>query len=192
MLFENTLVDGKPQLIGAHIVRVAGRMEIVRKVSAVWGAIWRGCCFRSSWAMRQERTLACAARRTQAWGWLPPPLVGEGQKVQTDWLHNFLMDPFPIRPAVVLRMPKFNMSSEEASMLVHYFAAHDNAEYPYEFDLAAAADHIEQMEDKHPKYLEGGLTIVTDNNYLREMPFDRRLFAGRQSEADGPAAGTRL
>jgi hypothetical protein len=101
----------------------------------------------------------------QAWGWLPPPLLGEGRKVQTDWLHDFLMDPFRIRPAVVLRMPKFNMSSDEASTLVHYFAAHDNAEYPYEFDLRSRADHIEQMEAQHPNYLESGLKIVTDNNY---------------------------
>ena len=60
---------------------------------------------------------------TEAWGWLPPPLHHEGEKVQTDWLHDFLMDPTPIRPAVVLRMPNFHMSSDEASKLVNYFAA---------------------------------------------------------------------
>ena len=38
--------------------------------------------------------------------------------MQTDWLHDFLMDPTPIRPAVVLRMPNFHMSSDEASKLV--------------------------------------------------------------------------
>ena len=35
----------------------------------------------------------------EAWGWLPPPLVGEGKKVQSEWLHSFLLDPHEIRPA---------------------------------------------------------------------------------------------
>ena len=71
---------------------------------------------------------------SDVWAWLPPPLIHEGQKVQSNWLHDFLLNPYPIRPAVVLRMPKFNMSSEEASKLVNYFAAMDEAEYPYESD----------------------------------------------------------
>ncbi len=54
--------------------------------------------------------------------------------MQSDWLYDFLLDPYPIRPAVVLRMPKFNMSSTEASALVNYFAAVDSADYPYDFD----------------------------------------------------------
>ena len=56
--------------------------------------------------------------------------MNEGNKVQTQWLHDFLLNPYPIRPAVVLRMPRFNMSSEEASQLANYFAAVDDAQYP--------------------------------------------------------------
>ena len=126
------------------------------------------------------------SQATQAWGWLPPPLLGEGRKVQTEWLHNFLMDPFPIRPAVVLRMPKFNMSSEEASTLVHYFAAHDGAEYPYEFDARSRADHIEEMEVKHPKYLESGLAIITDNNYCVKCHLIGDFSPGGNPKALGP------
>ena len=59
--------------------------------------------------------------------------MDEGEKVQTDWLHGFLMDPTPIRPAVVLRMPNFHMSSDEAAKLVDYFAAASGAEFPYEY-----------------------------------------------------------
>src|SRR5204863_4918786 len=33
----------------------------------------------------------------EAWGWVPPPLIGEGHKVQSDWLHDFLLEPFAIR-----------------------------------------------------------------------------------------------
>ena len=101
----------------------------------------------------------------EAWGWLPPPLVGEGKKVQTKWLHDFLMDPFRIRPAAVLRMPKFNMSSSEATRLAAYFAAMDDAEYPYEFDQRTRADHLEQVERAHPRYLESALGIVVSNNF---------------------------
>lgn len=45
---------------------------------------------------------------------LPPPLAREGEKVQPDWLYDFLREPTPIRPQVVLRMPKFNMSEDDA------------------------------------------------------------------------------
>jgi hypothetical protein len=56
-------------------------------------------------------------------GALPPTLVGQGERTQPDWLYNFLLDPQPIRRLAILRMPKFNMSKDEARMLVDYFAA---------------------------------------------------------------------
>ena len=48
-----------------------------------------------------------SANGSEAWGWFAPPLVGEGLKVQPEWLHDFLIDPYPIRPAIFLRMPQF-------------------------------------------------------------------------------------
>lgn len=89
------------------------------------------------------------ARGTETWAWVPPPLLGEGQKVQSKWLYEFLLDPHPIRPAVVLRMPKFNMSSDEATALVNYFAAMDNADYPYEFDNRRRNTHLADVEDRY-------------------------------------------
>ncbi len=61
---------------------------------------------------------------------LPPPLYREGERVQPDWLFNFLRNPTHIRPQVILRMPKFNMSDEEAQTLVNYFAAADKTSNP--------------------------------------------------------------
>ncbi len=61
---------------------------------------------------------------------LPPPLLREGERVQPKWLHGFLLDPQMIRPQTLLRMPRFNMSSEEATMLVNYFAAVDRQANP--------------------------------------------------------------
>jgi hypothetical protein len=85
--------------------------------------------------------------------------------VQTDWLHDFLMDPFPIRPAVVLRMPNFHMSSDEASKLVNYFAAVSNAEFPYEYQERRRAGYLAQAELAHPGMLKDAMNIFTDGNY---------------------------
>ena len=88
-----------------------------------------------------------------AWGWLPPPLHAEGKKVQSDWLHSFLLDPYMIRPAAVMRMPKFNMSSKEATALVNYFAARDGATYPYEYVEQTNQSVVDEMNEE---YLENG------------------------------------
>lgn len=53
---------------------------------------------------------------------LPPVLIGQGERTQPEWLAKFLLDPQPIRKLAILRMPKFNMSKEEAAALVDYFA----------------------------------------------------------------------
>ncbi|MEX2026956.1 MAG: hypothetical protein WEH44_06635, partial [Pirellulaceae bacterium] len=86
------------------------------------------------------------AKGNEAWGWLPPQLLGEGSKVQSQWLHDFLLEPYAIRPATFLRMPKFNMSPAEATALVNYFAAVDNADYPYEFSPARQAPQLAAKE----------------------------------------------
>lgn len=62
----------------------------------------------------------------------PPNLNTEGAKVQSDWLHAYLLNPsVKIRPWHVLRMPNFKMSNEEATILTKYFAAYDKAAYPF-------------------------------------------------------------
>ena len=96
---------------------------------------------------------------------MPPPLFNEGRKVQSQWLHDFLLDPYPIRPAVVLRMPRFNMSSAEASTLADYFAAKDNVDFPYEFDPRTRVEYVASEEARHPHRLDDALKIITDNNY---------------------------
>jgi hypothetical protein len=87
----------------------------------------------------------------EAYGWLPPPLFGEGEKVQSQWLYEFLLDPYLIRPAVYLRMPKFNMSRDEATKLVNYFAAVDNANYPYE---ASPVRQESRLTERQTAYAE--------------------------------------
>lgn len=53
----------------------------------------------------------------------PPWLVDQGARVQSDWLHNFLKNVYPIRPWVKYRMPSFNLSNEEINSLVMGFQA---------------------------------------------------------------------
>ena len=53
------------------------------------------------------------ARSRSFWNRLPPPLLREGNKVQTPWLTAFLKDPYAIRPAVQLRMPRFHYGKSE-------------------------------------------------------------------------------
>lgn len=115
--------------------------------------------------VREERKINANAKAEEAWGWLPPPLVGEGRKVQTEWLHSFLLDPHAIRPAAVLRMPKFNMSPADATKLVNYFAAVDGVDYPYNFDPRTRESYLAEQNAAHPDRLGDALKIVTDNNF---------------------------
>jgi len=53
----------------------------------------------------------------------PPVLDGEGARVQTSWLVEFLQRPTPLRPWLQLRMPNYGFSPTEATALATYFAA---------------------------------------------------------------------
>lgn len=125
----------------------------------------------------RERSVNPNAKGSEAWAWVPPPLVGEGAKVQSDWLHDFLLDPHPIRPAVVLRMPKFNMTSKEARDLVAYFSAVDDSSYPYEYRehrrdrlRRADVDYAKKKSDagatdKESGRLDDAMRLLVDGNY---------------------------
>jgi hypothetical protein len=119
------------------------------------------------------------ASGAEAFGWVPPPLVREGNKVQPNWLHEFLLEPYPIRPAVFLRMPKFNMTSGEATDLVNYFSARDNARYPYELTEARQDSQLLRKEQEYRSLnpsadlkdparsvrFDDAIRVITNNNY---------------------------
>jgi mono/diheme cytochrome c family protein len=79
---------------------------------------------------------------------LPPPLLREGEKTQPAWLYQFLLHPQEIRPATILRMPRFSMSPEEAMTLVNYFAAVDRTQNPGE-GLTYPYDAIAQQQPSY-------------------------------------------
>ncbi|MDA7978612.1 MAG: hypothetical protein MPJ50_07560 [Pirellulales bacterium] len=126
-------------------------------------------------ALGRVRQVNNAAKYLDAWGWGPPPLFNEGEKVQTEWLYNFMLEPVPLRPAAVLRMPKFNLSRDEARALANYFAARDNAHYPYDFEsrslfqtdesrLSTSGEALEADAETLVR-LKDAMTIVTNSNY---------------------------
>ncbi|MEQ8785875.1 MAG: c-type cytochrome [Pirellulaceae bacterium] len=149
-LWRPMALDGHPYQTAVLPLRVTDDM-IERKTAARGGNLAK---YLVSRVIAQARAAGKQVKGTEAWGWVPPPLVGEGEKVQTDWLHDFLLDPHMIRPEVVLRMPKFNMSPDEASALVDYFAAKDEVSYPYNFSPRRRQDYLKEQQQGYQALLE--------------------------------------
>lgn len=91
----------------------------------------------------------------------PPALYREGIKVQTPWLYRFLKNPEQIRFTTVLRMPRFNMSNDEAQILANYFSAVDNAVFPYQDVPQREADYLTQKQQAHSGYLKDAWKLLT-------------------------------
>lgn len=161
ILWDNQVVNGQPRHAGVHSLFVPA--DRIQQHYEPDGGYLARLLFPV--VVADERAQNPNVKPEEAWGWLPPPLVREGVKVQSDWLHDFLLDPHPIRPATVLRMPKFNMSSDEAGKLAAYFATVDKAEYPYDFDNRTRSGYLARADERHPGRLGDALKIVTDNNY---------------------------
>ena len=53
-------------------------------------------------------------------GQMAPDLTWEGSSVQRDWLIAFFKNPNTLRPALIRRMPRFNLSDADAKVLTDY------------------------------------------------------------------------
>ena len=53
-------------------------------------------------------------------GDMAPDLTWEGSSVQRDWLVEFFKNPGTLRPALIRRMPRFNLADPEVNELVDY------------------------------------------------------------------------
>lgn len=53
-------------------------------------------------------------------GTLAPDLSYEGSRAQREWLISFLMKPQTLRPTLTVRMPEFNMSQQDATVIADY------------------------------------------------------------------------
>ncbi len=65
------------------------------------------------------RCISCHAINGRG-GDMAPDLSREGSMVQARWLDEFLANPNTLRPALIRRMPKFNMSADEIKTLSSY------------------------------------------------------------------------
>lgn len=91
---------------------------------------------------------------------LSPPLlyneksrIGEGARVRTPWLHEFLKDPSsPIRPWLPVRMPTFDFTAEEVNAITQYFAAQDSVPYPFEPRPAVEAAQVSTGKNLFEKW----------------------------------------
>ena len=166
-LWDDALVEGQPWLVGIQDLLVPAKPEGYGPADGEAYPAWGGDLTQYLFprVIAHAKTTNPQVKGSEAWGWLPPPLMAEGDKVQTDWLHGFLMDPTPIRPAAVMRMPNFHMSSDEAAKLVNYFAAASGAEFPYEFKSRQSASYLASQEVGHADRLGEAMGIVVNGNY---------------------------
>jgi cytochrome c2 len=125
----------------------------------------------------------------------PPPLYLEGQKVQTPWLYEFLLEPTKLRYETVLRMPRFNMSKSEAQTLANYFAASDGVPYPYQEIRPRDPDYIAHrtaeltaggMLSDGEDYLTNSWSVLTGEGAKAELCSKCHSVAGSVYKAGGP------
>ncbi len=69
--------------------------------------------------MRDLQCFSCHAINGRG-GDMAPDLTWEGSSVQRRWLEAFLKNPNTLRPALIRRMPKFNLTEGEITTLTDY------------------------------------------------------------------------
>ena len=167
----------EPLKVGDKLLNPATRM-IVPKTQLAPGSTGqngyakqaRGGHF-TEWLVDQLMETTTGNNRNLAWQMAPPPLYKEGIKVQTPWLYQFLRDPGRIRHTTVLRMPRFNMSSDEAQKLADYFAAVDDARYPYQRIPQREPDYLAaRNQELHAQLEQQGTTYLEESWKLLNAP----------------------
>ncbi|HUE15023.1 MAG TPA: c-type cytochrome [Planctomycetaceae bacterium] len=150
-LWSTLDVGGKKILPQARMLVTASRLVPGASAKDGYSTLPRGGTF-AEWLV--ESLIKQGLARSIAWQMSPPPLYKEGLKVQTPWLYQFLRDPYRLRHTTVLRMPRFNMSAEEAQTLANYFAAVDNEPFPYQQIPQREPDYLAAKEQQLKRLLE--------------------------------------
>jgi cytochrome c2 len=70
-----------------------------------------------------EGSSGAVAQHLERKTFAPPTLDGEGARVQTSWLIDYLRKPTNLRLWMQMRMPDYGLSYAEAAALARYFAA---------------------------------------------------------------------
>ena len=152
----------KPAIVAGEVVRVGGPDLLIydyqiKRRNPGWGGTFARMLYPIALADAEARGANIAG--AEAWGWVPPPLEREGEMVRPDWLYRYLIEPTVIRPAAVLRMPKFNLSSDESKALVEYFTAESGVSSYV--DPVPATTHL--TKDQNAKRLDDAMRLVIDS-----------------------------
>jgi len=158
LLWEPAAIAGKVWPAGSAGVVVPQKQLAQRRPP--WGGEFARLLYPV--VLNEARSAGVSATVLEAWGWVPPPLVHEGSAVQPAWLHDYLLAPYVIRPAAVLRMPRYNLSAQEAARLVEYFAARSGAEFPYASDPRSQQARQEALDPARLARHQQAMRLVTD------------------------------
>jgi len=119
--------------------------------------------------------LACLSchRINERGGDMAPDLSWEGSAIQQQWLVGFLKNPNTLRPALIRRMPRFNLSDNDNKELTDYIlAVYQSPSIDPDFTLPAmnAAETVEHGRQLfYSKYACQACHIVdakTDKGYI--------------------------
>jgi len=145
----------------------------------------------AEWLVEDLMQTRTGGNRSLAWQASPPPLYQEGLKVQTPWLYQFLLEPAKIRYTTVLRMPKFNLSIEEARTLANYFAAVDGAVFPYQEHQPSTQEYLTTKEADlvHAGLLKDGESYLDESWKTLNGPLCVKCHSlgGRKFKVSDPA-----
>ncbi len=115
---------------------------------------------------------------------LAPGLSYQGSRANAEWMKAFLRNPTALRPTMVVRMPKFNLSEQEVDVLVNYLKTalvHNDVPPDFLKDVKFSKEGVEQGRRLyHEKYrcqschqinYEGGTMgpeLVSSDTSIRE------------------------
>ncbi len=104
--------------------------------------------------IEENNCLGCHKIGNQG-GTVGPDLSFQGERINPEWMTNFLMHPRKIRPIDIepTRMPTFGFNEKEASQLTAYFADASKASYPY-YQPEKAELSSEDMEKAWKTYFQ--------------------------------------
>jgi cytochrome c2 len=93
------------------------------------------------------------------WTFAPPFLVDEGYKLQRDWFNQFLLDPYPLRPQIRVKMPKFHWAENEAGAVADYFAQAAARDYPVRYARRALLANGMSAADASTAAADAGIFV---------------------------------
>lgn len=127
---------------------------------------------------RGEGGIEALVNLTEADKKAPPFLVGEGDRVNADWLFRFLKQPTEIRPWLAadqqfgVRMPVFGFDDAKTRLIVEHFALVAGAPYPFSSEervplaklpeTIARGKQVFEANQCGKCHLVRGLTVSTD------------------------------